>query len=261
MQEMAVKKTKRSSVKLAVGRGKTSKKSSRTKAAAKAKPKSNVKSLPLPVLQTFQSRLSKLTKPNFSAVRSNVKISRKVGVIAGGVIVALAVLFFAANKLTIAWVDNHPISWFEYYSTLDSKYGPDLKSQMISQQLVLDEADRRHTTVSDQEVNNEINTIKSQSGGDANFNSLLTQQGLTMAELQKQVKLQLLIQKMFSQEASVSADEVTKYIKDNKDQYPTDDASTEAQVRQQLQQQKLVDVFRTWLQQAQSSNRVIKTGS
>lgn len=238
-------------------KGKTAKKATKTKVQAKPKAKAAQAS----ALQTFQSRLPKISKPNFSSVKSNVKIDKRTGWIAGGVVALVLVALLAAKFLTIAWVDNHPISWFEYYSTLNSKYGSDLKDQMISQQLVLDEANSRHTSVSDQDVNNEISTIKAQSGGDANFNQLLQQQGLTMPELQKQVKLQLLIQKMFSSEASVSADEVTKYISDNKDQYPNPDASTEAQVRQQLQQQKLVDVFRNWLTQAQASKRVVKTGS
>lgn len=240
-------------------KGKSTKKATKTK--VQAKPRAKVKATQVSALQTFQSSLSKISKPGFSSIRSNVKIDKRTGWIIGGVVALVVVILLVAKVFTIAWVDNHPISWFEYYSTLNSKYGTDLKDQMISQQLVVDEAEKRHTTVSDQEVNNEISTIKTQSGGDANFNQLLQQQGLTMVELQKQVKLQLIIQKMFSSEASVSADEVAKYISDNKDQYPNPDASTEAQVKQQLQQQKLVDVFRTWLQQAQASNRVVKTGS
>ena len=200
---------------------------------------------------------SKLTE---SKPRISIKLSRKKLYIFGGVVLGVLLLLFIAGKfLVVAWVDNKPLTWFEYYNTLNSRYGNDTKDQLISQKLIFDEANNRHITVSTQEVDAQINTIKAQSQGDANFNQLLAQQGLTLDELKRQIKLQVMIKKMFQPGITVTDDEINKYIADNKAQYPDVTDTVKTTVKDQLVQQKLIDVFRTWLQNAQKSNRVVKT--
>ncbi len=178
-------------------------------------------------------------------------------------IVILAILIglvlLAQKYLVIAWVDNKPITLFQYYQSMDSQYGSQTKDELIREQLILDEASKRKVAVSTQEIDAQIKKYQDQSQGIDNFNQALAAQGLTLESLKKQVKLQLLIQKMFGSSATVSDDEVTKYISDHKDQLPADITDTVKQsVRDQLSQQKLVDAFQAWLATAEKSSQVKK---
>jgi foldase protein PrsA len=161
--------------------------------------------------------------------------------------------------LAVAWVDGKPITIFSYYHALDQKYGKDTKDQMISEQLVTDEAAKRGVSVSQDEVNSQIKLLEDQASGSANLNDILAQQGLTRSDFEKQIKLQSLIKKMFDSEASVSSQDVDNYIQQNKSQLPDPvDDKTKQSITDQLKQQKLVQAFQTWLSGAQNSNRVIK---
>jgi hypothetical protein len=104
------------------------------------------------------------------------------------------------------------------------------------------EADKRHITVSDAEVNAQLDTAKNalaQQG--ATLDQYLASQGLSMNDVKDTIRLQLMETKMLGN-ASVSNAEINSYIKDNNITLPSD-ASSAAQlkssVKSQIQQQKL----------------------
>ena len=206
------------------------------------------------VFSSIGANVSKTAQRVVTSLKTNKK-SRFI--LAGIVIVALFLLLIP--HLVIAMVDGRPITIFSYYSELDQKYGADTKQQLVSEQLIQDEAQKRGVSVSDQEVQAQVNQIEAQASGSGNLDQILAQQGLTRDDFMKQLRLQAMIKKMFSKEASVSSAEVDQYIQNNKSQLPDPvDDKTRAGIVDQLQQQKLVQVFQSWLAQASSSNRVVK---
>lgn len=240
--------TKKSTTKVSSSRGR--------KPAKVTETKTTTKSTGPTFQQRFSSFFSSLRRPGVGNGRFRWR--PWYWAVLGGIIIVVLAGYLAATKLVIAWVDHTPITFFQYYGVLNDRYGSQTKEQLIDEQLVLNEAAKRNVSVSQQEIDNQINTIKQQTAGEGDFNQLLAQQGLTMSELQRQVKLQLLIKKMFTSEASVSAQEVDAYIEANKDQYPEASAGAKQEVKDQLEQQKVVDVFRNWLAQQESGSRVTR---
>lgn len=173
-----------------------------------------------------------------------------------GVVVTVVLVILILPHLLIALVDSKPITVFEYYSALNRKYGRDMREQLITEQLVENEAQRRGVKVSDTEVQSKFKEVENQASGSAQFNQLLSQQGLNATEFKRQIKLQLLVQRMFDKEASVSPKEVDDYIAQNQSQLSEVTDSLKGKIVDQLKQQKIVQAFQSWLQQAQSSNRV-----
>lgn len=195
---------------------------------------------------------------NKERIAHSLKTSKKSRLILGGIII-VALLLLIVPHLVIAMVDGRPITVFSYYSALDKKYGNDTKQQLISEQLIADEAQKRGVVVSDSEVNNQIKQIETQASGSGSLDQILAQQGLTRDEFVKQVKLQSMIKKMFAKGATVSSQEVDQYIAQNKSQLPDPvDNATRVSIKNQLSQQKLVSAFQTWLASASNSSRVIK---
>ncbi len=194
-----------------------------------------------------------------SANRFKALSSKKPALLLG--IVVLVVLAFLLFKwLVVAWVDGKPLTRITLFNELSSKYGEDTREQIISEKLIMAEAQKRNVSVSDGELNAEIKKTEDQVGGKEALQGLLEQQKVKEADFQKQVRIQLLIQKMFEKDASVSAGEVDKYIEENKDTLveATDTAKLKEDVTSQLKQQKLSQIFSTWLQEALKSSRVTR---
>ncbi len=202
---------------------------------------------------------STVSRTSFASLFAN----RKRVYLVSGVIVILLLGYIAAKYLVVAWVDKKPLTRFQYYSRLQDKYGKDTREQLISEQLILNEADKRHVSVTSAEIDNQVKTIETQQGGADKLKQALDQQGLTVDELRKQVKFQLLIEKMFGGGINITEQDVDKYMTDNKESLPEikpEDASGAAKLRQdiqsQLKQQKLSEGFNAWLKEALASNRV-----
>src|SRR5437763_1391236 len=91
-------------------------------------------------LATLTSRFNlDINKLRFSRL---VKPQKSLYIILG--LVGLAVVLFLISKyMVVAWVDNKPITRFEYYSSLEKKYGKDVREQLIVEKLINDEAQKR----------------------------------------------------------------------------------------------------------------------
>lgn len=202
--------------------------------------------------------------PFYQRIFSSFK-SNKLAFISG-LIIGLGILGYYLYRFSIiAWVDQTPITRFQVYRELESKYGKDLKEQLISEKLILSEAKKRGVSVPGNEVEKQIKEIETQQGGPQQLKQILEIQGMTMADLRKQVEFQVLIEKMFGNDVQVSEEEIKTYVKDNKEQFPdvTDpeasiSAETKDQVSSLLKRQKTAKSFNEWLKGALQSSRVIR---
>jgi hypothetical protein len=181
-------------------------------------------------------------------------------------IILLVVLFLGYllyRWAVIAWVDGKPITRFALYNELETRYGQTAKDQLISEALINNEARNRHVTVSEDEVNGEIKKYEEQLGGTDNLKSALQMQGLGLEDFKKNLRIQLVIKKMFADQSVVTDQDVIAYFEENKAQFPPEDiesgtpsANLRDQISDQLKQQKLSETFRKWLDEAQKGTRV-----
>lgn len=216
--------------------------------------------------KTSAKKTKSLERPSFQNYFNQVKIpealkkTRNIYIAAGIIgIVLLAVLI--SKYLVVAWVDKNPITAFQYYQTLDQKYGKEVKEQLIVEQLITNEAIKRRVSVSDNDVNTEIGKIEKEQGGKDKLNEILQIQGISESEFRNLVRLQLLRQKMFGENIEVKDDEVNKFIEENKNQYPEVTNEIKTQVKEQLKQQKITTSFQEWLRDALQSTRVKRTNA
>ncbi len=185
-------------------------------------------------------------------------VNRKRLLVLGAMIIGLGLLLFYGYKyLVIGWVDQTPLTRWQMDRELEKRYGKDYKDQVITETLILNEAKKRNVVASDQAISDELKKIQDQQGGGDKLNQILAMQNMTLDELKKQLKFQVLVKQMFSSGVSVSDDEVTKYIADNKEQFATSSDQVKAQVKDQLTLQKTGQAFNTWLTEAKSGKRVV----
>lgn len=185
------------------------------------------------------------------------RVNKKTVAIAA-VVVGLGLLAFVASKyLVVAWVDNKPISRFDLMGELDKRYGKDTREQLIVQSLIASEAQKKNVSVSDVDIDAEVQKIETEQGGADKLNQALQMQGISQGEFRNLVRLQLLRQKLFSGGTSVSDGEVEAYITENKAQLPeTIDDKIKSSIKDELLQQKTAATYSAWLKDAIAGSRV-----
>lgn len=159
--------------------------------------------------------------------------------------VALLLLFSLKKSWFVAaTVNSSPISNFELLSRLNNQYRQQVLTQMVNETIVLNEAKKKNIVIKNSEIDDKISQLESNVGGPEALNALLSQQGLTRDNLRSQVNIQLVVEKLYSQEATVSAEEIKEFVDQNKDQLTaTDSAGQAKEAEEVLKQQKISQIF------------------
>ncbi len=143
-----------------------------------------------------------------------------------------------------ATVNGSPITNLELLQKLNQQFRNQTLTQMINEKVILDEARKNNATPMQSEIDKKIAELETSVGGKDTLDSLLAQQGQTRTSLRDQVRIQLAITKLYDSQATVSAEEVSKFLEQNKDQLKaTDSASQEKEAMSTLKQQKLSQIF------------------
>lgn len=167
-------------------------------------------------------------------------------VIVGVLGVALLGLALMNKGLIVAaTVNGKPIFSWQVHNELKTRYGQQTLEGMIGEQLILDEGAKKGIVVSNDDVATKEKEIVASLGADASIEDLLQFQGMTKAEFEKQLKLQILVEKLLTADVKVTDAEIENYISTNSAMLT---ATEPAKLKEQARQGILNDVVNTKLQ-------------
>lgn len=169
----------------------------------------------------------------------------------------LLLAYYKKSWLIAATVDGALITNFELLSRMNQQFRTPTLNQMVNEKIILSEAKKRGLRIGSSDIDQKIIELEKNVGGTEALDSLLSQQGQTRASLRDQLKIQLLIEKIYEPEATVSAEEVNQFIEQNKETLQaTDSAGQIKETTELLKQQKLGTIFREKFQQLKQQAKV-----
>lgn len=175
------------------------------------------------------------------------------------IIVIIIAGIFLRNKLTVATVNGEAIGKIQFLNELEKEDGKRVLENLVTQKLIDQESKRRNISISDQEVNSEIEKIKdSLKKRGQNIEEVLAVRGLTIDKAKEQIKNNLILKKLLSDSIKVSDKEIDDYIEKNKEStQPDPNIEIEKNtVRDQLEQQKLEEKAQELLKKLQSQAKI-----
>lgn len=125
-----------------------------------------------------------------------------------GLAVLAAVAISGCGKKPAAVVDGRAIERDRFYEIMERASGSQLMVQLISEELVLAEAEKQKVMPDDAEVMRRLNEAKQANPG--------AFQGLSEEESQRQVRLRLVVRNLALKDVKVSEDEVKKAFEENR---------------------------------------------
>ncbi|MFC7679709.1 peptidylprolyl isomerase [Paenibacillus sp. GCM10028914] len=144
-------------------------------------------------------------------------------VLAAALIVVLIVNPFGKNNggKAVAKVNNKEITQNELYEELVSAGGTQTLDYLITQELIKQELDKKSIVISDEEINKEIESIKSSFASEDEFNTAMQSSGLTLDTLKEQTKFQLELTKLMGDKVEVTDEEIKTTYEQYKDSFAT----------------------------------------
>ena len=160
----------------------------------------------------FKKPNIEIKKPNIKFKKPNIKfkISKdsfknykkfvKPLIIVLAVLAALVLIDFFVqylnNDYSIAVVDGARITKNEYHKKLETLYGQTVAKQMIDEEIIKQEAKKKGITVSKEEVQQNLDSIISEVGGQEAYDSVLKANGINEKDLTDQIELNILSRKL-----------------------------------------------------------------
>lgn len=195
-------------------------------------------------------------KSSFVSTTTSYRPGKKVFLI---ILIAgvLLLLSFKKSWFIAAMVNNSPITNFELLARLNQQYRSRTINQMVNEKVILDEARKKGVGVKASEIDDKISQLENNVGGKEALDGLLAQQGQTRNDLRNQLRIQLAAEKLYDKEATVSAEEIEEFVKQNKENLQaTQAAEQKKEAEEILKQQKLGKIFNEKFQQLKQAANV-----
>ncbi|MDP2671505.1 MAG: SurA N-terminal domain-containing protein [bacterium] len=225
-------------------------------AAAKRKTPRSTTSVPrIRKIRKFSFNFSDLRNKTKSEYNSHASLYPLVIFIIIVLIVLAALFTFRRGLFLAGTVNGQFVSTPEFYQKLVQGGGTSTFDTLTRDILIKQEAAKKKLTVSQKEVDSRLTTVEKNLGGKDNLNNALSQNNLTLAELKKQLEVQLLAEKILDKDLQVSDAEVTKYIAENKD--ATKNMSRD-EVKEQLRTEKFNTKFTSWYDELKKNAKIVK---
>lgn len=161
------------------------------------------------------------------------------------VVLVLGLLIWKNKSLFIvATVDNQPIWRPVFEQRMLSQVGTSTLNSIVDEQILLNEAARKNITISPQELTAKIEDIKKTLPSGTTLEAALAERNLSLSDLERNLTLQLTVEKIIASLPKPSATDVTSFIEKNKESLTaTDEAGLSVEATQAILNQKFQKLF------------------
>lgn len=174
-------------------------------------------------------------------------------------LILLGGLYYFKGQFISATVNGQPIWRLTLIKELEKQSGKATLENLITKALIFQEAKKQGVVISQEEIDQKMKELEDNfTAQGQDLDELLAAQNMTRDQLEEQLKIQLIIEKVFNQDIEVTDEEITAYFEAYPDYFPegTDLESVKEDIRGQLQQEKSSDLVQSWLDSLQENAQI-----
>src|SRR3989344_5443967 len=183
---------------------------------------------------------SSYEKPQLNTSSESRLPGRSKYIVPALIVLAILAVYLTGKGLLVAMVNGRPITRLNLFHEMEQQIGKQALDSLITRALIKQEARKQGVTMTNDEVAQKISSIEElvQKQGQT-LDDALAYQGMTRDDLNSQLEIQLLIEKLV-EEPTVTDEEIDTFMENQKDYM--DENADEAQARSDatdyLKQQK-----------------------
>jgi len=177
------------------------------------------------------------------------------------VVVLGLVAIFVSNKglLVAAVVNGRPIFRWQLNSVMTSRYGQQTLDSMISQALIDEQARKAGITIAAADIAKKESDLVKSLGGNVSIDDVLKYQGMTKADFEDQLRLQLTVEKLLGKDITITDADVDSYIATNQATLTaTDEAGLREEAKQAIFSQQINEKLQTWFSEVKTKAKILR---
>lgn len=171
------------------------------------------------------------------------------------------IAIFVSNKglLVAAIVNGRPIFRWQLNQTMLSRFGNQTLEGMISEALIADEARKSGVVVSQEEVDAKVQDVVGSLGGSVSIDELLKYQGMSRAEFENQIRLQLTVEKLLGRDLVISETDIKNFIATNSATLTaTSEAGLRAEARDAIMSAHINERLQSWFLELKEKAKILR---
>lgn len=173
--------------------------------------------------------------------------------------VGLGYLLFQRGLIVASVVNGQPIFTWDLYRVLGARFGLQTLEGMVSEELIRQEAGKAGVAVTQTEIDAKEKEIIKGLGNGANIDELLKFQGITKADFDRQIQLQLTVQKILEKDVTVTDKDVDDFIEKNKASLTaTEPATLREEAQRAVKDQKVGEKIQSWFTALKEKAKIIR---
>lgn len=163
------------------------------------------------------------------------------------------------SATNVARVNGETITKEELYQRLEKRAGKQILDEMITEKLILQEAAKNKIKITDKEIKSKLADMKTRMGGEKSFNAQLKQSGYTLEDINKQVEIQTIVEKLLGKNVKITESEIKKFYDDNKEIRFKDKKLKEVrgQIIEALKQAKYEQELPKWIESLKKKSKIV----
>ncbi len=201
----------------------------------------------------------KSIKPSIASGGGLSKLRLKYLVLPSVIVAVVILLGIFRGQFVVANVNGEQISRIELIRALEKTEGKRILDSLVIQTLITQEAKKQNVSATGENIQGEIAKIeKNISDQGQKLDDLLAVQNLTRKQLEEQIIIQILLQKMVGENIQVTDIEVDDYIEKNKESLLEDANMDKLKIdtKEQLKQQKINGKIQELIQKLQKEAKI-----
>lgn len=175
------------------------------------------------------------------------------------VVVLAGILYLNKGLIVAGMVNNRPIWRWDVENRMVSRYGKQTVDELVNENLLQAEARKRNVSVTSKDVDEKISQIEKSLAGKVTLKDALSQQGMTMEELRRQVELQVMVERITDQTVKISDKDIDDFIASNASSFSSSDAGQmREEAKQALLSEKRSSSFQTIFEEIKKNAKIVK---
>ncbi len=175
------------------------------------------------------------------------------------VLVLLGVLLLNKSWWLAAMVNGKPVFRWDLNKTMTARFGQQTLEGIISEQLIADEAKKQGVNVSQKEIDAKVAEIVKGLGEGVSIDDLLKYQGMTKPDFEKQLRMQMMVERILGKDVTVSDLEVSDFIASNSaTMSATDEAAMKEEARTAVKSQKVSEKLQQWFADLKAKAKILR---
>lgn len=170
-----------------------------------------------------------------------------------------ALLITNKQLLVVSVVNNKPIWSWQLNKTMMDRFGKQTLEGMISEELISEEAKKQGVVVTPQDLALKQAEILKTLGQNISVDELLKYQGITRAEFDNQIRLQLLVQKILGKDITITETDVDDYVTKNRATLvASEPAELRTEARQAILDAKVGEKLQAWFTELKTKAKILR---